>query len=98
LSTYLQTTTGLPKGAVSSMTLFNTCINDLPAELKTDRNVKCAMFADDIAIWTTVKNSAKNHREQLQKTMDNATKDSALGPKKTTWKLVCQKPSISIFH
>jgi hypothetical protein len=27
------------------------------------------MFADDVAIWTTVKYSAKNRRE-LQKTMD----------------------------
>jgi hypothetical protein len=74
LSTYLQTTTGLLQGAVSSMTLFNNYINDLPAELKTDRNVKCPVFANNVAIWTTVKNSAKNHREQLQRTMDNAIK------------------------
>jgi hypothetical protein len=32
------------------------------------------MFADNVAIWTTVKNSAKNHTEQLQKTMGNVIK------------------------
>jgi hypothetical protein len=99
LSTYFQTTTRLPQGAVSSTTLFNTYINNLPAELKTDRNIKCAMFADDVAIWTTVKNSAKDHREQLQKTMDSAIKRLCTWSQKTTtWKSVCQKPSINIFH
>jgi hypothetical protein len=61
LSTYLQTATGLLQGEVSSTT--NTYTNDLPAELKTDRKVKCAMLDDNVPIWTTVKNLVKNHRE-----------------------------------
>jgi hypothetical protein len=70
------------------MTFFNTYINDLPAELKTDRNIKCAMFADDVAIWTTVKNSVKNHREQLQKTMDNTINRLCTWSQKTNMEII----------
>mgnify|MGYP000415626391 CR=1 FL=1 len=71
-SPYKQTRTGLPQGAVSSTTLFNVYVNDLPNELKSIKNIKCAMFADDIVIWTTCKNSARNHNQQLENTINKA--------------------------
>ena len=50
LAPYIQTKVGLPQGAVTSKTLFNMYINDLPATLKKVNNINCAMFTDDIVI------------------------------------------------
>jgi hypothetical protein len=51
LSKYKQTRRGLPQGAVTSTTtLFNVRINDLPARLGKIKNIKLALFADDLVI------------------------------------------------
>jgi hypothetical protein len=45
LSKYKQTRRRLPQGAVTSTTLFNVMINDLPAWLGEIKNIKSALFA-----------------------------------------------------
>jgi hypothetical protein len=50
LSKYKQTRRELPQGAVTSTTLFNVMINDLPAHLGEIKNIKSALFADDLVI------------------------------------------------
>lgn len=44
---YKQTKLGLPQGAVSSTTLFNIFINDLPQLIKSLKGMNISMFADD---------------------------------------------------
>ena len=58
-SSYKQTKVGLPQGAVSSTTLFNLYVNDLPKEFKSIENINTCMFADDIIIWTKSRNDKK---------------------------------------
>jgi hypothetical protein len=66
LSKYKQTRRGLPQGAVTSTTLFNVMINDLSARLGEIKNIKSALFADDLVIWTSV---PKRQEYQLSKIM-----------------------------
>jgi hypothetical protein len=69
LSKYKQTRRGLPQGAVTSTTLFNVMINDLPAQLGEIKNIKSALFADGLVIWTSV---TKCQEYQLSKIMNEA--------------------------
>jgi retron-type reverse transcriptase len=71
ISTYKQTKTGLPQGAVTSTTLFNIYINDLPERSKSVNGIQTCMFADDVVIWTKTKNK-KNQQLILEKTMNEA--------------------------
>jgi hypothetical protein len=67
-SKYKQTKVGLPQGAVTSTTLFNTYINDL-ANIARNTKTNMGMYADDIVIWASTKNNAKQHRT-LEQTMN----------------------------
>jgi hypothetical protein len=49
-SKYEQSRRGLPQGAVTSTTLFNVMISDLPAQPGEIKNCKSAFFADDLVI------------------------------------------------
>jgi hypothetical protein len=69
-SKYKQTRVGLPQGAVTSTTLFNAYINDLPNTLKNNK-INIGMYADDVVIWTSTKNNAKQHKT-LEQTINNA--------------------------
>ncbi|GFV74353.1 putative RNA-directed DNA polymerase from transposon X-element [Trichonephila clavipes] len=51
ISSFKQSETGLPQGAVISPILFNIFINDLPDLLASDGLTNTALFADDLAIW-----------------------------------------------
>ena len=50
---------GLPQGSPLSCTLFLVFINDLPDILQTEK----ALYADDLAMWTTSKYSILNRRK-----------------------------------
>lgn len=56
-SGYKWTELGLPKGTISSLTLFNIYINNFPKLTKTIKDTNISMFADDviISIKTTTK-------------------------------------------
>lgn len=62
LSSFKQTETGLPQGAVISPILFNVYINDLPDFLSTDCSIKSALFADDLVLWSS---APKLHQQLL---------------------------------
>ena len=47
----INTNKGVPQGAINSPILFNIFINDL-IEVIQDRQTKCLVFADDVAIIT----------------------------------------------
>lgn len=68
ISKYKQVHCGLPQGAVLSTTLFNIFINDLPQKIQ-ESGVKCALFADDLVMWTS---KPKNKTIQLEKTMQQS--------------------------
>jgi hypothetical protein len=68
-SKYKQTRCVLPQGAVTSTTLFNVMINDLPAWLGKIKSIKSALFADDLVIWTSI---PKHQEYQLSKIMNEA--------------------------
>jgi len=59
-SKYKQTKLGLHQGAVTSTTLFNVHINDLPNIVRNTKT-NIGMYADDIVIWASTKNNAKQH-------------------------------------
>ena len=67
-SKYKQRKVGLPQGAVTSTTLFNTYINDLP-NIVRNTNINMGMYADDVVIWASTKNNAKQHKT-LEQTMN----------------------------
>jgi ribonuclease HI len=69
LSKYKQIRRGLPQGAVTSTTLFNVMINDLPTQLEKIKNVRSALFADDLVIWTSL---PKGQEHKLSKIMHEA--------------------------
>jgi hypothetical protein len=83
-SKYKQIRRGLPQGAVTSTTLSNVMINDLPAWLGKTKNIKSALFADDVVIWTSV---PKRQEYQLSGIMNEAM--TALG----NW---CDKNAMTI--
>jgi hypothetical protein len=68
-SKYKQTRRRLPWGAVTCTTFFNVMINDLPAWLGKIKNIKSALFADDLVICTSV---PKRQEYQLSKIMNEA--------------------------
>jgi hypothetical protein len=69
LSEYKQTRRGLSQGSVTITTLFNVMIKDLPARLGKIKNIKSALFADDLVICTSV---PKRQEYQLSKIMNEA--------------------------
>jgi len=69
-SKYKQTRVGLPQGAVTSTTLINTYINNLPNTVKNNKT-NMGMYANDVVIWTSTKNNAKQH-ETLEQTINSA--------------------------
>jgi hypothetical protein len=71
-SNYKQTKVGLRQGAVTSTTLLNVYINDLPNTV-TNNKINIGMYADDVVIWTSTKNNAKQHKT-LEQTINNALK------------------------
>jgi hypothetical protein len=85
-SKYKQTRRGLPQGAATNTTLFNVMINNLPAQLGKIKNMKSALFADDLVIWTSV---PKCQEYQLSKIMNEAP--TALG----NW---CNENAITDLH
>ena len=44
---------GLSQGAVSSSTLVNITINDLPEHREMVKGIKTALYADDLVTWTS---------------------------------------------
>jgi hypothetical protein len=55
---------------VTSTALFNMLISDLPAQLHEIKNVKSALFSDDLVIWI----SLPKHQEHLfSKIMNEVT-------------------------
>jgi len=69
-SKYKQTTVGMPQGAVTSTTLFNAYINDLPNTVKNNKT-NTGMYANDVVIWLSTKNNTKQHKT-LEQTINNA--------------------------
>jgi hypothetical protein len=67
-SKYKQTKVGSPQAAVTSTTLFNIYINDLPNNMRNTKN-NIEMYADDVVIWASTKN-AKQHKT-LEQTINN---------------------------
>ena len=55
---------------MTSTTLFNAYINDLPNTV-TNNKINIGMYADDVVIWTSTKNNAKQHKT-LEQTITNA--------------------------
>lgn len=66
LNKYNKSKKGVPQGAVTSPTLFNTYINDLSSYVTTTEEVKTALYADDLVIWISLPN---NKRDQLSDKM-----------------------------
>jgi len=62
--------TGLPKGDVTSCTLFNLYINDLTGELYSIPGIKCLLYADDVAFWTEV--DKRKAEEKTEHTLSKA--------------------------
>jgi hypothetical protein len=69
-SKYKQTKVGLPQGAVTSTTLFNVYINDLP-NIVRNAKTNIGMYADDVVTWASTKNNVKQHKT-LEQTMNTA--------------------------
>jgi len=69
-SKYKQTEVGLPQGAVTSTTLFNVYINDLPNIVRNTKTNR-GMYADKVVMWASTKNNAKQH-ETLEQTINTA--------------------------
>ena len=74
-SGYKQSKVGLPQGAASSTTLFNVYINDLSERLKTVKDIKVSIFADDVVIWTSACNRSLRQKEKLEQTMNEALEE-----------------------
>ena len=67
-SKYKQTKVGLPQGAVTSTTLFNAYINNLP-NIARNTKTNIGTYADDV-IWASIKNNAKH--KMLEHTINTA--------------------------
>lgn len=71
ISNYKLNRVGLPQGSVTSTSLFNAYINDLPGKLKAVKGIQVGMFADDVVIWITGKNN-KKQQNNLEHTANEA--------------------------
>ena len=69
-SKYKQTKVWLPQTAVTSTTLFNAHINDLPNIVRNTKT-NIGMYADNVVIWASTKNNAKQHKA-LEQTINTA--------------------------
>ena len=55
---------------MTSTTLFNAYIHDLPNVMRNTKT-NMGMYADDVIIWASTKNNAKQHKT-LEQTMNTA--------------------------
>lgn len=53
-----------PQGAVSSTTLFNIYISNLPESIKSLKGINIGMFADNMIIWTTDKTTPTSRNQK----------------------------------
>ena len=91
---------GLPQGSVLSTILFNIMINDLPQKLLQTKNINCALFADDLVIWTSAKNKDES---KLSREMNKALEDLSIwceenlmtiNPEKSYFQVFTLKPKV----
>ena len=106
MSKFKQQRRGLPQGSVISPTLFNIMINDLPSRITKTKDVKCALYADDLAIWT---NTPRTQHNKLSENMTKALSsldewcyenDMKVNTTKTFYQIFTlqhKKPTIKIF-
>jgi len=69
-SKYKQIKVGLLQGAVTSTTLFNAYINDLPNIVRNTKT-NIGIYVDNVVIWASTKNNAKQHKT-LEQTINTA--------------------------
>ena len=69
-SEYMRLEEGLPQGSVLSVTCFAIAINDIVKQLGTE--VHCALYVDDLVIYTTAKNAAHSNR-LIQRSINKLT-------------------------
>ena len=69
-SGYSKLEEGLPQGSVLSVTCFAIAINNIAKQLSA--GVKCALYVDDLVIFTTAKNTAHSSR-LIQRSINKLT-------------------------
>ena len=93
LSKHRQIHKGLPQGSISSPTLqYND--NDLPSKLKKIKNIKCALYADNLVIWTSA--PQRQHRK-LPLQMNQALSNLSEWCNKNEMKVNMSKTQYQIF-
>ena len=94
ISKFKQSKRGLPQGSVSSTILFNLMINDLPKKLKESHNINCALYADDLVIWTSLK---RKYHHQLTSQMNDALRKLSSWCKENDMQVNTEKTNYQIF-
>jgi hypothetical protein len=67
LEKYKQIRRGLPEEVAISNILFNVMINDLSAQLEKTKNVKSAVFADDLVILISLPTRKEHQISHIMK-------------------------------
>ncbi|ETO03423.1 hypothetical protein RFI_33984, partial [Reticulomyxa filosa] len=69
-SDWMEFNTGVPQGSALSLILFLLYINDLPTVIH--QPIQCEMFADDVALWTSIFSDSKMKFPKMQLTLQHS--------------------------